>query len=119
MHIEDKEYKQDNWFKHIAACEQSGKPQRQYCLENNLSHVQFGYWRKRFLKHPQTNNNAQSTFINITKPSVSYQSMLGVTQSVLGDIKIKSHTGSELYLPASLPLPQLLPILKFLGFGHD
>tara|TARA_Y100001001_G_scaffold45508_1_gene40530 strand:- start:1806 stop:1982 length:177 start_codon:yes stop_codon:yes gene_type:complete len=57
MRVEDKNSKQDNWFKHIAAREQSGNPQWQYCLENDLSAVQFGYWRKRFLKHHHENNN--------------------------------------------------------------
>ena len=112
MNIDSKNPKQDNWFKHIAAWEQSSKPQRQYCLENDLSAVQFGYWRKRYLAFHPKNHATQEKLINITKPPM-------VNQSSLGDIKIKSRTGNALYLPASLPLPQLLPILKFLGFGHD
>ena len=112
MNIERRNSKQANWFKHIAGWEQSGKSQRQYCLGNNLSVVQFGYWRKRFLKHHHENNNPQSRLINITKSSIN-------NQQFIGDIKLKTPMSKELYLPASLPLPQLLPILKFLGFGHD
>jgi len=42
--------KQIFWKQHIEGWRNSGKSQKSYCAEQDISFSNFGYWRKRFTK---------------------------------------------------------------------
>lgn len=44
------EEKRKFWMQHYHCWQESGLNQTEYCRQNNLSHHQWGYWKKRFVK---------------------------------------------------------------------
>ena len=42
--------KQTFWKQHLEGWRNSGKSQKAYCAEHDISFANFGYWRKRFAK---------------------------------------------------------------------
>jgi hypothetical protein len=44
------EEKRKFWNQHFICWQESGLNQAEYCRQNNLSHHQWGYWKKRFVK---------------------------------------------------------------------
>ena len=44
------EEKRNFWKQQYLCWQESGLNQSEYCRQNNLSHHQWGYWKKRFVK---------------------------------------------------------------------
>jgi len=105
------QHKRETWLSHIKAWKRSGKSQKRYCEENNISLVQFGYWRKKTLISNKAAETVSKTkLLDITNVPTPFKPS---TSSIIiknADIEIK--------VPSTLPLNQLLPILKLLGFSY-
>lgn len=50
QNIIEPEEKRKFWKQHYLCWQESGLNQSEYCRRNNLSHHQWGYWKKRFVK---------------------------------------------------------------------
>ena len=106
------EEKQAYWFEKIADWMQSDKTQVGFCKEHGLSWIQFGYWRKKYLRHHGRGKPVEDKFLDVT--AVKNATSSNVSQGII----IKCRTGVDIILPINLSLNQLLPLLEFLGLRH-
>ncbi len=101
--------KQQAWFEHIIEWENTNQSQTAFCKEKNINHVQFGYWRKKYLAAKNKQKTSSDKFIDVTAKQAA------LTSSV---IIINHVNGIQLHLPATLPLSQLLPLFELMGLRH-
>ena len=101
--------KQQTWFAHIAEWENTNQSQAAFCKYKSISSIQFGYWRKKYLATQTAEQTESNKFIEVTGKHV---------MSTSSSITVKCVNGIQLYLPANLPLNQLLSILEFIGLRH-
>ncbi|MFN7097362.1 MAG: IS66 family insertion sequence element accessory protein TnpA [Gammaproteobacteria bacterium] len=119
-HSNLKKISKDKWFGYIDAWEKSGKTQPQFCEENNLSYITFGYWRTCYLK--QLN---QSTTIkqqhNVTQQKSSFIPVkVAEAKSTSPDvIQARFSSGLTLALPLSMPTSEVIKLLQALAHHHE
>lgn len=103
--------KQSEWLVYIQAWENSGKKQALYCQENDLSLTTFGYWRTCYLKKKkQVVPKKTTTFIPVK---------LAEVKPVVSEVIHASFTsGLQLRLPLSMPLEEMIRLLKSLEHPH-
>ncbi len=71
------EEKQAYWAAHIEGWQQSELTQPDYCQQQNISYVQFGYWRTRLNRNMRSEVQSDPKLIpvNITTPLSSTVSL--------------------------------------------
>ncbi len=64
------EEKQMHWAAHIEGWQQSELTQPDYCKQQNISYVQFGYWRTRLNRKasPEPQSDTKLIPVKITTP---------------------------------------------------
>lgn len=108
---QSEQLKQPEWFKHIQQWENSGKNQALYCQENNLSLASFSYWRTCYLKKqkPITPKKVAAFIpIKLTEVNPVASEMLQADFS----------SGLKLRIPLSMPLEEIVRLLKSLEHSH-
>jgi hypothetical protein len=92
------EEKQHNWQAHIESWQNSGKPQRQFCSDNQLNYSTFRYWRAKLSQTKAVDSKWLP--IKMTTPSSSTVILPGV-------VRIETSAQSLLEM-----LPGILRLLK-------
>ena len=95
------EEKRHNWQAHIDRWQNSGKPQRQFCSDNQLSYSTFCYWRAKLLETKAVDNKWLP--IKMTMPSSS-------AVILPGGVRIETSVQSLLEM-----LPGIYRLLKDIG----
>jgi hypothetical protein len=82
--------KHQYWYQQIDAWQQSGKPQRTFCMEHELSYSTFSYWRTKINRAKQRENKwlpvhltASSVAVTVCLPGGI---RLEVPAQALGDV---------------------------------
>jgi hypothetical protein len=66
--MESKEQHHGEHLAMIAAWQQSGQSQKQYCLQNNVAYHKFHYWYKVY-RDQQSAGSGSFVALNITSPT--------------------------------------------------
>ena len=114
------------WYAHIEAWAQSGKPQAQFCRELNLSLATFSYWRTQYLQEQRRSqkleaNKTGATLTPCKSPSPGFVAIrpqpqklsantIATVQAKLGDL--------SLALPLAMPVMDMALLLRALGGHH-
>ena len=96
---ERNEEKQRNWASHIEGWKSSGLSQVEFCRQNDLSRVQFTYWKRKLLKKSDS-----VTFFQVLGKSLGSEGLLVNHQAPLKliiDSRYKIEIGDG-FSPATL-----------------
>ncbi len=91
------------WHRHITAWQSSDLSQTQYCKQENINYIQFGYWRSKFLAKERKSD--QKKLLPVQLRSTSHQAFLR--------IRLLNHAMIE--IPVNMPYADLAFIFKSLG----
>jgi transposase-like protein len=70
--MQSKEQLREQKFAMIAAWQQSGLTQKQYCIQNNIAYHVFHYWYKQYRARYNLSDKKQSSFVQLqVQPSSS------------------------------------------------
>lgn len=100
--------KREYWRKHINNWLASGLSQTKYCHQENISFANFAWWRTRGLKDKSTAKKI--SFV----PAVVKETEHALTQ-LHANIQLIFPNQIKLILPSSLPVNNLVTIVKSLG----
>lgn len=104
------------WFQLIENWESSGKKQKTFCKEHQISISTFAYWRSRYLAK-KNNELLDAPVISTNKPEIGF---LPIKQSETtpkerSPIQAKLSSGIVLLLPQSMPISDIVYLLKGLS----
>ena len=86
------EQKQEHWAAHIEGWQRSDLTQPEYCEQQNISYVQFGYWRTRLARRAKPECKLIPT--NLIKSSPSATVSLYLPAGIRLDVP--SHTLADI-----------------------
>lgn len=93
------------WQNHVDQWRKSGLSQAKYCLKENISFHSFSWWKTRGLKSNKSDLSFVPVVIKETEKPAAQQS----------DIHLILPNQTKLVLPATLPLNNLVSIIKIIG----
>jgi len=93
------------WRDHIAGWESSQISQAKYCKQENISYVQFCYWRNKFSEKKHRPADTRLLPVQLS------------AQNLLPPLRIRLPNQVVLELPANTPSSQLASLFKLMGVG--
>lgn len=105
--ITNKPSKAEQWATHIERWKESKLSQPEYCKQAGIGYAAFVYWRGK------QSSKAEAKFVPVKLAAKST-----ANHEAPKSIQIKLVTGHVVYIPANLPVNDIVALISALGSSH-